>query len=212
MTKNNSSGDAGYFRDVSRKFDNARALWGSYWKSYGGFAELFRSIYFIVPLALTALTFGTWTTASWFVDPIGALPNLLGFSLGALTLFLCFGSDQFREFMGSLRGSSGDSNSYVDITTTFVHFIVVQCIALMVAFVLKAAYAIPFPAWAADIPYASDVNAAVRQLSWLLGYWLFLYALALSLAAVMAMFLVVRMYDIHRASVALDQDDDEPDT
>lgn len=159
-----------------------------------------RSPYFILSVVLTACTIGAWTNEKWFEDPIGVLPNLLGFSLGALTIFLGFGSEAFRDFLaGPTDGNS--ASPFVAATTTFVHFILVQCLSLLAALVIRACFSVQIPQAIVDhAPWIYSANEALRSVLWAVGYWLFLYALVLALSAVLSMFQLAKIFNAFRIS------------
>ena len=158
-----------------------------------------RSPYFISSLLLTACTAGTWTTDKWFDDPIGVLPNLLGFSLGALTIFLGFGSESFRNFLSG-PSKTRSISPFVGATTTFVHFIFVQCISLLTALVMRACFSTHIPQVIENIiPWIYFLNDTIRSIAWAFGYWLFLYALVLAFSSALSMFQLAKLFDAWRA-------------
>lgn len=177
-----------------------------YWKAYGGFRALLRSPYFHAALLLLALTFNTWLEKDWWTDVISALPNLLGFTLGGFAIFIGFGDERFRQMLADPETDSEGKEVptiYVSLCSTFVHFIIIQLLALVYAIVAKSwSFYFPWPVWIADfIP-------ALRGITWAIGYGLFLYALTSVVAATMHVFRIASMYEQYQRSTA--ENDTEP--
>ena len=100
----------------------------TYWKVYGGFSALIRSPYVQISLLLTLLSslakgysFGATEIA------VGVLPNLLGFTVGAMAIVLAFSS---AELFVSLAERGEPESFFIKLTANLVHFIGVQVLAL----------------------------------------------------------------------------------
>lgn len=172
-----------------------------YWVAYGGAAALMRSAYMHWALLLLALTWKTWvepqtipggSVAAWWDQSLSVLPNLLGFSLGGFAIFIGFGDEKFRQLLAD-PVPGGDANSsanlYVKACATFVHFILVQALALMAAVIAKA--------WWFYSPLMDPLREwlpLLNGVAGLLGYGLFLYALSCVIAATMHVFRLANMY------------------
>ena len=170
-----------------------------YWTAYGGVRALVRSFYLYLALGLLVLTFKTWISptystisgswTAWWDQSFGVLPNLLGFTLGGFAIFIGFGDESFRTQLNVSEGDSSKPNIYVKLCSTFVHFILIQVLALMFAIVAKSTWF--FVDWNPHIqsalPYANALFGAV-------GYGLFLYAITSILAATMHVFRIASMY------------------
>lgn len=106
-------------------------------------------------------------------------------------MFLSFGDDKFRAFLSegdATEDAAGGPSAYLEVCATFVHFIVLQSLALIAAVLAKALDYVP-PA------EGSLVWAQILQpLGSAVGFGLFLYSLTSMLAAVMAMFRLCRWY------------------
>lgn len=108
-------------------------IFGKYWCAYGGFTALIKSPYLHLAIILLALTFKILTNVNWWDIFISVLPNLLGFTLGGFAVFFAFGDENFRVIL--IDNSDDDdsnisgSSLYVELCSTFVHFIVVQIFA-----------------------------------------------------------------------------------
>jgi hypothetical protein len=190
-----------YIADVRSRWRDTSGPYRAYWNKYGGVESLLRSPYFICSIALVCITFGTWSSPDWFSQPLEILPNIIGFSLGALTIFLGFGNEKFRDLISGDTGRSENASPYVQATTTFVHFILVQCVSLLLALVIKAFYSFPIPQWVVRaVPLLVPINDVVRLRLWAVGYWLFMYAITLVLSAVISMFQLAGLFDKWRTS------------
>lgn len=123
---------------------------------------------------------------------------MLGFTLGGMTVFLGIIEPRIVRYMGS----SGD-RKYSDLTeivATFVHFVVVQALALLAAVVCKALY-VPIE----ETPIYGVLNRvhlppaawsfATRLVGWPLAFALFVYALTLALATTLEVFRVSQMIE-----------------
>ncbi|WP_426414238.1 hypothetical protein [Bradyrhizobium ganzhouense] len=110
----------------------------NYWSVYGGRSALLKSPYLHIALLLTGVCFLHWPkadTAAHAADvAVGVLPNLLGFTVGALAIVLAFSSaDIFR-----LLSEDGEPTSFfLTLTANLVHFIFVQVAALVTGIVAK---------------------------------------------------------------------------
>ena len=167
-----------------------------YWASYGGLGALLCSPYLHLAILLLALTFRSWSgwgcdasqCTQWWEQTISVLPNLLGFTLGGFAIFIGFGDEKFRALLAE-DDENSSVNAYVALCSTFVHFILIQVLALIVAIVAKSWWFYtplvdPVRSW---LPLLNGVGGAI-------GYGLFLYAITSVLAATMHIFRIAKMY------------------
>jgi len=181
---------------LRQSYKGPAKLIAQYWATYGGWRDFFLSPYLHFSLLLLAITFATWTEEGWWEQVLSVVPSLLGFSLGALAIFLGFGSEQFRNVISGKRPGQPDRNSpYMSVTAAFTHFIVVQVAAVMVAIVSIALFKLPLPVTERALYEFNNIGQAFL---WGFGYWLFLYALCLAAASVFAVFRIAGWYDEHR--------------
>ena len=172
-----------------------------YWSSYGGWVALACSPYLHAALLLLALTFPQWSGIGcgskcglWWEQSISVLPNLLGFTLGGFAMFMGLGDEKFRALLAEddeEKDENGNSkpNSYLILCSTFVHFIVVQAAALIVALIIKA--------WYFYTPFVDPIRPIIPVLNFMssaLGYGLFLYALMSLVAATMHIFRIAVLF------------------
>ncbi|WP_082091289.1 hypothetical protein [Paracidovorax citrulli] len=179
-----------------KQYKGAGTIFKIYWTSYGGSAALLCSPYLHTAIVLLAFTFQTWNAAEyapnqasfWWDQSISVLPNLLGFTLGGFAIFIGFGDEKFRALLAE-KDEESKINAYVGLCSTFVHFIMVQGLALIAAVIAKSWW---FHTDKADIirpllPYMNFAGGAI-------GYGLFLYALTSVIAATMHIFRIAHMY------------------
>lgn len=168
-------------------------IFSRYWRAYGGATGLFRSPYLHLALLASALTFHTWMSDGWWQDVISALPNLIGFTLGGLAIFIGFGDEKFRTLLADPDEKNQAPSIYVGLCATFVHFILIQAFALLFAVVAKS---LNFH-WAALDPWWPIVEKGNWLFGWA-GYFLFLYALTSIIAVTMHVFRISTMYEQYR--------------
>lgn len=180
-----------------------------YWLAYGGFNALRRSFYLHAALALLVLTFKTWmeptcqaggSCSAWWDQSLSILPNLLGFTLGGFAIFIGFGDEKFKNQLASPEKDPSKPTIYLSLCATFVHFITVQVLALIVAVLAKSWWF--YAAWMDPV---RNVLPWMNGMAGALGYGLFLYALTSVLAATMHVFRIATMYESHQRFLAEDQ-------
>ena len=167
-----------------------------YWMLYGGVAALIRSPYLHIAAFLAVISWATWSNFGWWTDPISVIPSILGFSLGALTIFIGFGNDSFRNAISGSRPDKPDKPSpYLKVIATLFHLIVVQVLALVGSFISKSLYQAKVPRVFEEYQVFLVVNDILRILLWGIGYLLFLYGLLLVLSALIAIFSAALHFD-----------------
>lgn len=170
-----------------KQYKGVAVIFKVYWTAYGGLGALLRSPYLHAAAVLLALTNPFWLVPLWWDQSLAVLPNLLGFTLGGFAIFIGFGDEKFRALLAEDDGSS--VNDYVALCATFVHFIIVQALALFAAVLAKA--------WWFYAPWMDPVRwllPLLNSLGGAVGYGLFLYALCSVLAATMHIFRIAHLY------------------
>jgi len=112
----------------------ARSL-GRYWKIYGGWDAARTSPYVHISLLLSifALLFSDVEENAADVA-LSTIPNLLGFTVGAMAIVLAFSSA--KAFVALAEG--GEPNSFfMKLAASLIHFILVQVLALTVGIFAK---------------------------------------------------------------------------
>jgi len=170
-----------------------------YWAAYGGFSSLIKSFYLHVALLLLILTYHFWIYEKWWEQSISVLPNLLGFSLGGFAMFLGFGDEKFRAVLAE-KDENENVTPYMSLCASFVHFIIVQFMALLAAIVARSLdFAIEIPSYFLALIKIGDG----------IGYLLFLYSITSMLAATMAVFRTCSWYEFHQENQKSSQSSDE---
>lgn len=171
-------------------YKSVRTIITRYWRVYGGLADLVRSPYFHVSLLLSLLTSHTWLFTPWWDVVISVLPNLLGFTLAGFAIFLSFGDERFRtKIAGTLPENSDAPSPLIVVSSTFMHFVLVQISALLWALVAKALhFELPWPT-------VAEIMVKIGLVGSFVGYWLFLYGICLAAAAGVAIYRLAGWYD-----------------
>ena len=170
---------------------------GRYWKAYGGFKALFTSQYFYSAIVISGALYPLWIEKPSHDLIITIMPSLLGFSLGGYALLLAIGDEDFRAMISG-TDESGEPSPYMEVNSTFVHFILMQFLSLVVA-LFSLAYHKPLDpsGWVAKLVTKQNI-----PIDWIaLGarfiiFDLFVYALLTALAATFAIFRVSSWYDL----------------
>jgi hypothetical protein len=114
--------------------NQARAI-NHYWQIYGGARALFLSPYLHISFILTVVSH--WFSASKTSAAeiaVGVLPNLLGFTVGALAIVLAFSS---APVFNTLAEKGQPQSFYMKLTASLIHFILIQVLALVTAIVAR---------------------------------------------------------------------------
>lgn len=164
-----------------------------YWIAYGGWEAVLYSRYLHVALLLTPFCWGAWSKPLWWDTVIGVLPNLLGFTLGGFAIFVGFGDERFKASLAAPEKDPHQPTVYRELCATFVHFIFVQVIALLLALVSKGMwFKAPLPDQIlASLPLMNAVWGAVC-------YATFLYAITSVIAIGLHVFRIATMYEVHQ--------------
>lgn len=161
-----------------------------YWKIYGGWNALLYSPFFHASIILLVISTNSWLNDSWWINVTSVISSLLGFTLGGFAIFLGFGDEKFKAAIAGKNDPASTKHSpYLATSATFLHFIVIQILALLWALAAGALhFDLPWPA-------AAKVTIALGVIGDAVGYWLFLYGICLGAAAGIAIFRVSCWYD-----------------
>lgn len=174
--------------DIRSSYRGTLSLWSAYWVIYGGWRAIFTSLYFALAVVVSGVCFFLWSKPGWWDIVISAVPTMLGFTLAGLAVFL--GMDS--KFSSVIAGGEDDEASpFLQLIASFVHFVVVQVVALVCALLAKSTffYIEGLPDW-----YYS-VTAIGRPMIWFLGFSVFIYAVFSMLAATFTIFRTTQWYD-----------------
>jgi hypothetical protein len=145
-----------------------------YWQIYGGAADLIKSPYLHVSIALS-FVIPLWKMDDWYDVPLDVIPSILGFSLAGYAMFLAFGDENFRSLLAG-NYDDGKASPFMRFNSTFLHFIIVQVIAILLS-----------------------VNAKVRDLEGgIVAFFscvVFAYSLLTALATAVEVYRCSRMFD-----------------
>lgn len=174
-------------RASSSQYAGAAKVFRQYWAAYGGFRAVSRSPYFGLALGITAIGASFWWNGGWWDAALSILPNLLGFSLGAYAMLISFSDEKFKKLLAEAKNEG--TSVYLGVSASFVHFIIVQTFALIIAVVSKLLDVTPVFAWLVVVLdlIRGALPWAQRALSFI-GFFMFAYALALTIATTMSIF------------------------
>lgn len=200
---------------IGDQYNNLLTNVKKYWSLYGGLKVLLASPYFHISLIITILLWPLWIKGGWWDIVLDILPNLIGFTLGGYAILIAFGDDDFRALISG-KLSRKDGSPFMGLNTTFVHFIVVQILSLIVALIgkaepitnipienkLEAIQSLPSFIQTQICEHYGMLVSIGKILSasiWFFGFNLFIYALTLAFAATFAIFHVANWYDLYHA-------------
>jgi hypothetical protein len=184
-----------------------RGIIAIYWRAYGGWRDVVSSPFLWLSAGLTLLTYRLWLHGEWWTYPLSVMPSLLGFTLGGFAIFLGFGDERFKAIIaGEEQDATGASNGpspYMKVCSAFLHFVLVQVVALLVALVGAATNF-------SGTGILTCVTNTLRPIRWvgdMVGYWIFVYGLCLAAAAAIAVFRVAYWFDHYRTLTNQQGDD-----
>lgn len=168
---------------------------GDYIRCYGGISRMVLAPYAHAALLGTLACYGIWTSNRWFDLPLAVLPALLGFTLAAYALLLGFGDDRFRSFLAERdpeepAGTRGDPyahNLLLRISAIFLHFVVVQIVALTLAIFASSH---PLASLHVHVKWAYVARTGVA----FAGFFMFALSISSSLLAALNIFHATRWY------------------
>jgi hypothetical protein len=173
---------------IKKLFGNFRQSYGGvfgiftqYWRAYGGLQAILLSPYFHVALILGMVCYpykkvDDW---NWWDIPIETIPSVIGFSLGGYAIFLGLGDEKFKSILGGNdETNKGRPSPFISLNTAFLHFIIIQLLALVLAVIGKSL----------------GIQIAVYGVP---SFIAFFYALLLAAAATIELYRVACWYDTH---------------
>lgn len=188
---------------LTQPYRDVGDLFGRYWRAYGGNSALLYSPYLHVAAVLTGLLWPAWTAHRWWETTLQVVPSILGFTLAGFTIWLGFGDEKFQRLLAK-RPKGKNTSAYIGVSAAFVHFIVVQLLAIVAALVGEAT----------DFPLAG--SSLLRPMMMILapighffGYLLFVYSLMTALAATLGVFRTAGWFERTRGQGA-EQGSDQP--
>jgi len=153
-----------------------------YWTLYGGTSALLKSPYFQISAVLALFCNFLKDSNSSVADvAVGILPNLLGFTVGAMAIVLAFSS---AEVFISLAEEGEPASFFMKLTANLVHFIGVQVVALLTAIVAKMS----------GLTFFDPVTT-----------FLLFYAISVTFSAGLQLFQTARIYNAQASLAARDK-------
>ena len=155
--------------------------------------------------------FPAWVDKPWHELVLTIMPSLLGFSLGGYALLIAIGDESFRSLISGVD-EDGEQSPYMEVNSTFVHFIIMQLVSLVYA-LFSFAYYFKLdpdgPIGKLVIEYNFPLNEVVF-VGRFIGFTLFIYALLTALAATFAIFQVSSWYDkMHTENLSSLREDEQ---
>lgn len=172
----------------------------NYFSAYGGAKLLATSPYLHFSIFISMLLYGIWYKHSWWDISMSVLPNLLGFSLGGYAISLTLGNDKFQSLL-SEKDKNEKHSPYIVISASFLHFIIMQFIAILVSFMFKSFGTV----------FTNASSSGILQLVSYFGFCVFIYSIMTGIAASLAIFNYSKMFDIYNSQNEYDSDEKEDD-
>jgi hypothetical protein len=182
----------------------------AYWRAYGGQRRLFTSPFFHLAVLAAILCAREWLTPAWSDLPLTVLPSLLGFALAAYALLLAFGDEGFREFMAvpapSRRDPAVKTSRSLAVSATFLHFVIIQVIALGFAVLGRSHVLGRVQSIAHHLGHSGFFSLPawyiVRDVFAFVSFTAFTLAITMSLAAALAIFHTTQWYVAYKSELA----------
>lgn len=176
------------YRDIKK-------ILNRYWSIYGGIKAFLFSPYVHVAIFETVLAVNLISAEDqWWDLALQIVPNILGFTLGGFAIFLSFGNE---KFIAAISGNDPDEEEsyspFLGVCATFLHFILIQSLALCFAVFGRITKNVKLPA--SEEYFFSDILIYGNKIFEWTGFWLFFYSIALIAAAALAIFRIATWYD-----------------
>jgi hypothetical protein len=162
------------------------ALLTKYWDSYGGWKAILTSPFTWLSLVITLLSHTFWSVEKWIDTPIGILPNLLGFNLASYSIWLAFGNQKLNRILSKVKEGNTYSK-YMEINTSFIHFILVQIICLILSISVKTIDLYGY-FYSSNLSCLNNVIVGLGYAAFLLNgfiFFLFFYSIFCMFAAIL---------------------------
>jgi hypothetical protein len=126
----------------------------------------------------------------WGSKTLSVVPNLLGFSLSGFAILLAIGSEKFQRVLA--RAGGAERPVLVNISTSFVHFILVQAAALLFAITCDGLWPALKPIFkAVSFDHWPTVSAIICGAAGVVGCTLLAYSITSLLAATFRVYRLV---------------------
>lgn len=159
-----------------------------YLRDYGGLRSILLSPLFLISLVIALLDYDTWLSGSWVELSQALIPSLLGFSLGTYAILFSLLTGKLKQSLQKLATPDGVSFLAM-VNATFFHFIFVQILALMWAFLYAGTTLVDLGRLLVpSFPVASDIVSAMAVVGSFAGFLLLIYSFMLILGAALAVY------------------------
>jgi len=166
-----------------------------YFRGYGGWGAVFGSPIFLISLAVTGVSYSNWIEAKWVSKSFDMIPSLLGFSLGTYAILFSLMTGRLKRALKAVKNSQG-VNYLEEINATFFHFIFVQILCLMWAFLFDGSVLYDTAQFMVSYYSGSMTIFRVAMLTGsFIGYLLLVYSFLLMLAAALAVYRIASITD-----------------
>lgn len=184
---------------------DVRTIIVRYWRAYGGWHAVLRSPFIWLAALLLIPTFHFWARGRWWEVVIACMPNILGFSLGAMAILLGLGDERFLSGISGSR--EGHASPYLRLAAMSLHVVLMQSLALLLAILARS---LDFRPVGNLVEVASALGPA-RPVVDAVCFFFFLYTLCSLMATGIAFFNVAYWLDwSHSAARAGGDDQPEP--
>lgn len=165
-----------------------------YFDAYGGWRAVVGSPLFLLSAGITLLSYDNWLRHLWVDQTFTLIPSLLGFSLGTYAILFGLITSRLKRALRAVKNARG--TSYLDeINATFFHFILVQVLALMWAFLYAGTWMVDLVSLVREYDWVVKAYHGIAIAGSLVGLLLLMYSVALVIAAALAVYRLARIVD-----------------
>lgn len=137
-----------------------------YWRIYGGVKALVKSVYLWLSVLITGGCFPLWMDRGFLSDErpvaeslLAIVPALMAFTLAGIAIVLSLSGPKFTR---AIREGGKYDSLFMKVVVLFFHFILVQSIALILAFFLQS---YPSQDWLAAVTFFFAIYGVASAIS-----------------------------------------------
>ncbi|MGR9141468.1 hypothetical protein ACU8MP_03705 [Rhizobium leguminosarum] len=166
-----------------------------YFRAYGGFSGVVGSPFLGIAIIITSLSYSNWLTPNWVEKVETLIPSLLGFSLGTYAILFSIVGSRLKGALRKIQAPHGVS--YLEtINATFFHFIFVQVLSLMWAFLFQGSWLVDTVNYFKPAYPWLEVSALwAFRIGSFIGFFLLVYSILLTVAAALAVYRLALIKD-----------------
>jgi hypothetical protein len=166
-----------------------------YFNAYGGWSAVFGSPLFMLAAIVTGLNYSQWLQENWVDTTIALIPSLLGFSLGTYAILFSLINNRLKGALRAKKNEQGISLLEV-VNASFFHFIFVQVLALMWAFVYSGSSLYDLTKLlSTSYSSAHPIFEGLKTAGSFVGYLLLIYSFLLIIAASLVVYRLALIRD-----------------